>query len=66
MPHMMDWEIWKSGWYQQNNPVVGELPVVEGLLALLAKIHSMKRGDAPFSTRSFYDEVGKLNVAFGG
>jgi 8-oxo-dGTP diphosphatase len=43
---------------------IGELPVVEDLSVLLAKIHSMKRGDAPFSARSFYDEAGKLNVVF--
>jgi 8-oxo-dGTP diphosphatase len=44
---------------------IGELPVVEDLPVLLAKIHSMKRGDAPFSARSSYDEVGKLVVVFG-
>ena len=44
---------------------IGEFPVVEDLPVLLAKIHSMKRGDAPFSARSFYDEAGMLNVMFG-
>ena len=44
---------------------IHELPVVEDLPALLAKINSMKRGDVPFSARSFYDEEGKLAVEFG-
>lgn len=44
---------------------IGELPVVEDLPVLLAKIRSMKRGDAPFSARSFYDEEEKLIVVFG-
>jgi len=43
---------------------VGELPVVEDLPVLLAKIHSMKRGQTPFSARSYYDEAGKLIVEF--
>ena len=43
---------------------VGDLPVVEDLPVLLARIHGMKRGDAPFSARSHYDESGKLIVAF--
>jgi 8-oxo-dGTP diphosphatase len=38
------------------------LPVVEDLPVLLTKIHSMKRGDIPFSARSHYDEKGKLIV----
>ena len=41
---------------------ISELPVVEDLLILLGKIHTMKRGDEPFSARSFYDESGKLVV----
>ena len=45
---------------------IGKLPVVEDLPVLLGRIHSMKRGDEPFSARSFYDEVGKLVVVFGG
>lgn len=45
---------------------VDGLPVVEDLPILLAKIHSMKRGDAPFSARSYYDEEGKLVVVVGG
>ena len=44
---------------------IGEIPHVEDLPMLLGRIHSMKRDDAPFSARSFYDENGKLNVIFG-
>jgi 8-oxo-dGTP diphosphatase len=44
---------------------IDELPVVEDLPILLTRIHSMKRGDVPFSARSFYDEAGKLTVVFG-
>ena len=40
------------------------LPVVEDLPVLLARIHSMKRGDVPFSARSYYDESGNLVVKF--
>jgi 8-oxo-dGTP diphosphatase len=40
------------------------LPVVEDLPILLARIKNMRRGDPPFSARSFYDHDGKLNVAF--
>jgi 8-oxo-dGTP diphosphatase len=43
---------------------IGELAVVEDLPVLLGKIHSMKRGDIPFSARSFYDDEGKLVVEF--
>jgi 8-oxo-dGTP diphosphatase len=43
---------------------ISEIPIVEDLPVLLAKIHSMKRGDVPFSARSFYDEDGELVVAF--
>jgi len=43
---------------------ISELPVVEDLPVLLAKIHAMKRGDPPFSARSFYDEDEKLIVIF--
>jgi 8-oxo-dGTP diphosphatase len=41
------------------------LPVVEDLPILLGRIHSMKRGDPPFSARSYYDENDKLKVVFG-
>lgn len=44
---------------------LSQLPVVEDLPVLLARIHSMKRGDAPFSARSYYDGEGKLTVVFG-
>lgn len=40
------------------------LPVVEDLPALLAKIHSLKRGDRPFAARSYYDEQERLRVEF--
>lgn len=41
-----------------------QLPVVEDLPVLISKIHGMKRGDIPFSARSYYDDQGKLNVEF--
>jgi len=44
---------------------VGDLPVVEDLPILLARIHGMQRGDPPFSARSYYDENEKLIVEFG-
>lgn len=44
---------------------IENLPVVEDLLVLLKKIHSMKRGDPPFHARSYYDEEGKLTVVLG-
>ena len=43
---------------------VSDLPVVEDLPVLLARIHSMKRGDPPFSARSFYDDGERLIIAF--
>ncbi len=43
---------------------ISQLPVVEDLPVLLGKIHAMRRGDMPFSARSYYDEDGKLNVVF--
>jgi 8-oxo-dGTP diphosphatase len=39
------------------------LPVVEDLPVLLEQIHAMKRGDSPFSARSFY-ENDLLKVVF--
>lgn len=45
---------------------IRDLPVVEDLPVLLGKIHSMQRGDAPFSARSFYDGGGNLIVNFIG
>jgi len=43
---------------------ISELPVVEDLPILLARIHKMKRGDPPFHARSSYNEKGKLIVRF--
>lgn len=43
---------------------IGTLPVVEDLPVLLSKIQPMKRGDAPFSARSYYDEHESLVVKF--
>jgi len=40
------------------------LPVVEDLSVILSRIQNMRRGDPPFSARSFYDVDGKLNMAF--
>ncbi len=42
---------------------LGELPVVEDLPALLGRIHAMRRGDVPFSARSYYADE-KLTVEF--
>jgi len=42
---------------------LGELPVVEDLPVLLGRIHAMKRGDSPFSARSYYGND-KLIVKF--
>lgn len=44
---------------------INEIPVVEDLPVLLTKIHAMRRGDPPFSARSFYNEKDKLVVKFG-
>lgn len=43
---------------------IGSLSVVEDLPVLLARIHSMQRGDPPFSARSYYDEQERLIVKF--
>lgn len=43
---------------------LAELPVVDDLPILLSKIHTMRRGDRPFSARSSYDEEGKLVMRF--
>jgi 8-oxo-dGTP diphosphatase len=51
-------------WVQYES--IHQLPVVEDLPVLLSKIHAMKRGDIPFSARSYYDEQGKLIVEFAG
>lgn len=44
---------------------ISEIPVVEDLPVLLTRIHAMRRGDPPFSARSFYDEKDTLVVKFG-
>jgi 8-oxo-dGTP diphosphatase len=41
-----------------------QLSVVEDLPVLLTRIHFMKRGDAPFSARSYYDAERHLIVKF--
>lgn len=43
---------------------IPDLPVVEDLPVLLAKIHHMRRGDPPFFAWSHYDEGEKLIVEF--
>lgn len=40
------------------------LPVVEDLPYLLRRIHHMRRGDTPFSARSFYDDNDHLVIEF--
>ena len=49
-------------WIQKE--ALGYLPVVEDLPILLGRIHKMKKGDPPFSARSFYEDD-KLFVVFG-
>ena len=49
-------------WVQKE--ALGHLPVVEDLPILLGRIHKMKKGDPPFSARSFYEDD-KLFVVFG-
>ena len=43
---------------------VEQLPVVPDVPVLLARLHGMKRGDPPFSARSYYDEQEVLQVIF--
>ena len=43
---------------------VSKLPVVEDLPVFLDRIHKMKRGDPPFSARSYYDKMRKLILEF--
>ena len=45
-------------------PIVVTLPVVEDLPVLLERIHRMRRGDSPFSARSYYDENNQLRMMF--
>ena len=49
-------------WISFNS--LADLPVVEDLPSLLPKIRTMKRGDPPFSARSYYDEQDRLIVEF--
>jgi 8-oxo-dGTP diphosphatase len=51
-----------TGWVRIE--ALGALQVVEDVPVLLRRIHAMKRGDAPFSARSYYGEDGKLIVQF--
>ena len=44
---------------------IKDLPAVEDLSVLLSKVHNLKRGDPPFSARSYYDQDEKLKVVFG-
>jgi len=41
---------------------VSDLPVVEDVPTLLTKIDSMRRVEAPFSARSYYDVSGRLRI----
>ena len=50
-------------WVKKDS--VLNLPVVEDLPILLERIHTMQRGDPPFSARSYYDESDQLKVVFG-
>ena len=44
--------------------VASTLPTVEDLPFLLERVHRMRRGDVPFSARSFYDENDQLRIVF--
>ena len=44
---------------------ISEIPLVEDLPVLLTKINAMRRGDPPFSGRSFYYQQYNLVVKFG-
>ena len=43
---------------------LGEYPLVEDVAIFLERIRQMKRGDPPFSGRSYYDENDRLTVIF--
>jgi 8-oxo-dGTP diphosphatase len=43
---------------------IPSLPAVEDLPILLDRIRTMRRGDDPFSARSFYDEDERLHLVF--
>jgi len=51
----------KPEWVQKE--ALSRLPAVEDLPILMERIHSMKRGDLPFSARSFYESE-TLRVIF--
>ncbi len=53
----------KAEWLRFDE--LDQYPLVEDVAILLAHIRKMKRGDAPFAARSFYDQDEKLNVVFG-
>jgi 8-oxo-dGTP diphosphatase len=52
----------KAEWIRYER--VGMLPIVEDLPSLLGRVHHMRRGDPPFSARSYYDEDQRLRVVF--
>jgi 8-oxo-dGTP diphosphatase len=41
-----------------------DLPTVADLPVILKRILSMRRGDPPFSARSYYDQLGNLQIEF--
>lgn len=45
-------------------PDVASLPAVEDVVLFLKRIQKMKRGDPPFSARSYYDGEQKLTLKF--
>jgi len=51
-----------AGWVRYE--AIGDLPLVEDLPVLLARVHSMKRGDPAFAARSYYDRDQKLKLEF--
>jgi 8-oxo-dGTP diphosphatase len=51
----LEWADWEQ---------IPRLPTVEDLPVLLDRIRGMKRGDLPFSARSYYDAGGRLVVKF--
>jgi len=45
---------------------IPSLPTVEDVPQLIGRIQEMRRGDPPFSARSYYDDNGKLRLEFTG
>jgi 8-oxo-dGTP diphosphatase len=45
---------------------VPTVPAVQDLQPLLSRLHRMRRGDAPFAAKSFYDDGGNLQLVFDG